>query len=89
MTAGGGAGFVQFNRQTRQLTSDCTPQVPCGPFESSFSNLTFGAQIAGGVEVRVAGGLAIYGQVRLVVPVSDPGGSDVRVTTGLRWGFGG
>ena len=89
MTTGGGAGFVQFTRQSRQLTSECTPQVQCGPFESSVSNLTFGAQIAGGAEVGLAGGVALYGQMRLVVPVSDPGGSDLRVTTGLRWRFGG
>jgi hypothetical protein len=88
ISAGGGAGFVEFSRRTRQLTSECTPPIQCGPFESSFSNFAIGAQIAGGAEARIVGGLAVYGQVRLVVPVSDPGGSDLRVTAGLRWGFG-
>jgi len=57
-------------------------------FESSVSNSSGAAQGVGGAEVRLRAGFALYGQARFVVPMNDPGGSDLRVTTGLRWGFG-
>ena len=89
LLAGGGLGLVQHARRTRQTTGDCSPGVSCGSFESSFSNASAAAQGVGGADVRLSARLAVYGQARFVVPMTDPGGSDLRVTTGLRWGFGG
>ena len=88
ITGGGGAGLLQHRRRTRQDVSGCSPGVSCQSFESTFSNTSFAAQLVGGAEVVLGGGLAVYGQTRVVVPASDPGGSDVRVTAGVRWGFG-
>jgi hypothetical protein len=87
--AGGGLGLVQHARRTRQTTADCSPGVSCGSFETSFSNTSGAVLGVGGADVRLSARLAAYGQARLVVPMTDPGGSDLRVTTGLRWGFGG
>jgi hypothetical protein len=87
-TAGGGVGLLQHDRQTRTTTSGCSPGVTCGSFESAFSSATGSVQAVGGVEVRIAGGIALYGQTRFVVPMTDPGGSDLRVTAGARVGFG-
>lgn len=86
--AGGGLGLVQHERRTRQTTGDCSPGVSCGSFESSFSNTSAAAQGVAGADVRLSARFAAYGQARLVVPTTDPGGSDLRVTTGLRVGFG-
>lgn len=88
VTAGGGVGLLQHRRRTRTLAQDCTPVTLCGSFESGVSNSSGTAQGVGGAEVRLRAGLALYGQARLVVPITDPGGSDLRITTGLRWGFG-
>ena len=84
---GGGIGLLQHHRDTSHVTADCSPGTSCGSFESAFSNVSGSAQAVGGAEVRLAGGLALYGQVRFVVPFADPGGSDLRATTGLRWSF--
>ncbi len=88
VSAGGGGGLLVHERRTRQVSEDCSPTVPCGPFESTFSNASGAAQGVGGVEVELARRLALFGRVRFVVPFSDPGGADLRVTTGLRWAFG-
>ena len=88
ITAGGGIGLLQHDRRMRQDASGCSAGVPCQSFESTFSNTRLAAQLVGGAEVALAGGVAVYGQTRFVVPTSDPGGSDVRMTTGVRWGFG-
>ena len=88
-TAGGGVGLLQHHRTTSSVTTDCSPGVPCGSFESSFSSTSGSAQAVGGAEVRLGGGVALYGQVRFVVPFTDPSGGDLRATTGLRFGFGG
>jgi hypothetical protein len=88
VTAGGGVGLLQHRRRTRTLTEGCAPEMLCGSFESNVSNARGAAQGVGGAEVRLTAGFALYGQARLVVPMHDPGGSDLRITTGLRWGFG-
>jgi hypothetical protein len=88
ITGGGGIGLLQHDRRTRQDVSGCSQGVTCQSFESSFSNTSFAAQAVGGAEVALAGGFAVYGQARFVVPTSDPGGGDIRVTAGVRWGFG-
>jgi hypothetical protein len=89
MNAGGGVGLLQHHRQTTTLTADCSAGVSCGSHESRFSNASGSAQAVGGAEIRLAGGLGLYGQLRFVVPFTDPGGSDLRATAGLRWSFGG
>ncbi|MEO8071272.1 MAG: hypothetical protein ABI652_07705 [Acidobacteriota bacterium] len=88
MTAGGGVGLLEHRRRTRTLLADCSPAVECGTFESTFSSASGSAQGVGGAEVRLSRAAALYGQVRFVVPFIDPGGSDLRVTTGVRIGFG-
>jgi hypothetical protein len=88
MAAGGGVGLLQHLRRTQTVTTDCTPGVTCGSFESTFSNASGSAQAVGGAELRLTRPLALYGDVRFVVPFTDPAGSDLRVTSGLRWGFG-
>jgi hypothetical protein len=87
LTGGGGVGFLQHNRRTETTTEDCSLGASCGTFASSFSNVSGAAQAVGGAEVRMTGTVAIYGQARLIVPMTDPGGSDLRITGGLRWGF--
>lgn len=89
VVAGGGVGLLQHDRQTRTTTGNCSPGVTCGSFESNFSSATGSVQAVGGVEVRLAGRVSIFGQTRFVVPMTDPGGSDLRVTAGARVGFGG
>ena len=88
--AGGGVGLLQHHRQTTAVTTACPPAAACGPFESSISNPAGSVQGVGGAEIRLAGSLALYGLVRFVVPLvpyADPGASDLRAVTGLRWRF--
>lgn len=89
LTAGGGVGLLQHERRTRTLAEGCSPGMLCGSSESTVSNSSGAAQAVGGAELRLEAGFALYGQARFVVPMTDPGGSDLRVTAGLRWGFGG
>lgn len=86
MSGGGGVGLLQHDRRTQTIASDCTPGASCGTFESSTSNVTGAVQGVGGVEARIADGLALFGQARLIVPVRDLGASDFRITAGVRWG---
>ncbi|HEX5216624.1 MAG TPA: hypothetical protein VFV98_14280 [Vicinamibacterales bacterium] len=87
-SGGGGIGFLQYHRQFRQELTECSPQVSCGAHESPFSSSSTTVQGVGGIDVRLVGGLAAYGQVRLTIPVPDPSGGGVRFMTGVRWGFG-
>jgi hypothetical protein len=86
VSGGGGVGVLQHERRTQTTASDCSPGVTCGASESTASNAAGSLQGAGDVEARLAHGVAIFGQARLVVPTSDPAGADVRITAGLRWG---
>jgi hypothetical protein len=88
VNAGGGVGLLQHSRRTRQITGQCSPGVSCGSSESTFSNAVGAAQAVGGAEARLSDGFNVYGQVRFVVPMTDPGGSDFRVTAGVRWSLG-
>lgn len=88
VTGGGGVGALQHGGSTGQALSDCSPGVSCGSFQSEFSNGSGSAQAVGGAEAPLAGELAVYAQVRFTIPMADPGSSDLRVTSGLRWGFG-
>jgi hypothetical protein len=84
VSGGGGVGILQHERRTQTTASDCSPGVTCGASESA-STASGALQGAGDVEARLAHGAAIFGQARLVVPMSDPAGSDMRITAGLRW----
>jgi hypothetical protein len=87
VNAGGGVGLLLHSRRTRQVTSQCSPEVSCGPSDSTFSNGAGEAQAVGGAEVRLSDGFHVYSQVRFVVSMSDPGDSDLRLTAGVRWAF--
>ena len=87
-SGGGGVGFLDYDRQFRQETTECPPQIKCGAYDAPFSGSSMTVQGVGGVDVRLVGGLAVYGQVRLTIPVPDPSGGGVRFMTGVRWGFG-
>jgi hypothetical protein len=86
--AGGGVGLLRHVRRTRTVAERCSGEAACGTFESTVSSAAGTAQAVGGAEIRVAGGLNLYGQMRFVVPMTDLGGSELRVTSGLRWSFG-
>jgi hypothetical protein len=89
VTAGGGVGLLQHRRRTRTVTSGCAAEVSCGTTDASFTNASGTAQAMGGLEVALMSGLAAYGQARLLVNMRDVGGSETRITAGLRWSFGG
>jgi hypothetical protein len=85
VSGGGGVGILQHERRTQTTASDCSPGVTCGASESTASSAAGALQVAGDVEARLAHDIAIFGQARLVVPMSDRAGSDMRITAGLRW----
>lgn len=89
MSAGGGVGLVQHTRRSETRTDECSAGVTCGRFESTFSSATGSIQAAGGVEWRLSRRVAVSGQARFVVPMTDPGSGDLRFTAGLRVGMGG
>jgi hypothetical protein len=86
---GGGVGLLQHQRRSRQTIEDCSASVAdiCGSSESTFSNISGAVQAVGGAEVGIAGPLSAYGQARFIVPITDPGGADLRVTAGIRVGL--
>jgi hypothetical protein len=88
VTAGGGVGLLQFQRRTRIVTSGCSPGALCGTTEYTFTNASGTAQAVAGLEVAIASGLTAYGQARFIANIRDVGGSETRLTAGLRWGFG-
>jgi hypothetical protein len=86
--AGGGVGVLNNKRQTRSLSTGCSPGPVCGDFRSEFSRAMGTAQGVGGIEVRISGGLYAHGNARFIVPLEDAGSMELRLTAGLRWGFG-
>lgn len=89
LAGGGGVGLLQHQRRTRTDATACSGAAPCGSFSSMFSNATGTVQAVGGADVSLSHAVALYAQARFLVPMTDPGGSDLRLTTGLRIGFGG
>jgi hypothetical protein len=89
LVIGGGAGVLQYSRRFQMTVEDCSAGVVdlCGSTASTFSNLSPSLQGVGGADVGVTGALSAYGQLRIVIPVNDPGGSDLRITAGVRWAF--
>lgn len=86
---GGGVGLLQHNRRVRQTIEDCSPSVAssCGSTENTFSNISGSVQGVGGADIGITGPLSAYGQARLTVPTSDPAGTDLRVSAGIRVGW--
>lgn len=84
---GGGAGILNHERQTRSLSTGCTGGAVCGDFRSEFSRGMGTGQGVGGIEARIAGGLYAQANGRFIVPFDDPGGMELRLTVGGRWGF--
>jgi hypothetical protein len=86
---GGGVGLLQHQRRSRQTIEDCSASVAdiCGSSETTFSNMAGAVQAVGGADVVIAGPVAAYGQMRFTVPMTDPGGADLRVTAGIRVGL--
>jgi hypothetical protein len=89
VAGGGGVGLLQLNRRTRTITTGCSPEVSCGASTSAFTNAAPTTQVLGGVEVTLGGGVAVHGQARFIVNLRDVGGSETRLTAGVRWRFGG
>lgn len=88
VSGGGGVGLLQHQRRTHSDATGCSRAASCGSLASTFSNATGTAQAVGGADFRLSPTVALYAQARFLVPLTDPGGSDVRLTTGLRLGFG-
>jgi len=89
VAAGGGVGLLRHLRPVVTVAENCSGAATCGTFHSDVSAATATAQAVGGVEVWLTRVVGLYGQARFVVPLTDPGGSDLRLTTGVRLGFGG
>ena len=87
VSGGGGVGLLQFARRTETTTTDCSPGIMCGVSGSSTSRISGSVQAVGGVDVSLTTRVALYGQGRFLVPLTDPGGSDLRVTAGVRVGL--
>jgi hypothetical protein len=85
VNAGGGIGLLQHQRRTQAITSNCSAGVPCGSSAWDFSRTAGTAQAVGGLEVGLGGGFAAQGHARFIVAMTDPGGSELRVTAGVRW----
>jgi len=88
VTAGGGVGLLRHLRTVTTVAENCSGAATCGTFHSDVSSTTASAQAVGGMDVDVARFIAVYGQARFVVPLTDPGGSDLRVTAGVRLTLG-
>lgn len=88
VNGGGGGGLMTHERSTRSVTEGCSPQVSCGESHFAFSSISAAFQAVGGTDLQLSRQVALYGQVRLLVPMRDAGSSDVRLTTGVRVGFG-
>ena len=84
--AGGGPAMMIFRSDYVQRLNGCEPSnaASCGTFETHRTNGTFAVHFGGGVDVRLASRLTTFGQVRVGVPVEDPGSGHVAVSVGLR-----
>jgi hypothetical protein len=87
LAAGGGVGLLQHVRQSTSTLEGCPASVTCGRFASQMSSASGTVQAVGGADLRITAGASIYGQGRFIVPLVDPGGTEFRLTGGLRWYF--
>ena len=88
IVGGGGVGLVQHRRSTFTIAEGCAAGVACGEHESVFSNASAAVQGVGGMEVGATGPVALSATARLVVPLRDPAGMDLRFTAGIRLRLG-
>jgi hypothetical protein len=82
----GGAGVGMFYRR-RHYEQSATSGFAA--FTRTSSRATLGGELVGGVDVRVARRLKIFGEVRFdVQSFQDPGASSIRVLGGVRMPIG-
>jgi hypothetical protein len=86
---GGGAALLQHKRVFSQTLTGCNLPAPstCQDVENTFSSGDAAFLGAGGLDVRLASHVSIYGAVRLTIPSKDVGSSEVRVVVGARVGL--
>jgi hypothetical protein len=86
LAAGGGPAMMIFRSDYVQRLSGCDAAVAasCGTYETHRTNGTFAVQFGGAVDVRLAPRLTTFGQVRVGVPIEDPGSGQVAATVGVR-----
>jgi hypothetical protein len=85
---GGGVGLLQHDRRFRQTIEGCSAGVAnlCGSTENTFHNISGSVQGVGGADVVITGPFSAYGLARFTVPMTDPGGAELRLIGGIRWG---
>ena len=86
LAAGGGPAMMIFRRDYVQRLSDCDAAIAasCGTFETHRTNGTFAVQFGGALDIRLLPRLTAFGQVRVGVPMVDPGSGHVAATVGVR-----
>ena len=83
---GGGPALMIFRSDYVQRVSGCEPSsaASCGTFATHRTTGTFAVHFGGGVDVRLAPRLTTFGQIRVGVPIDDPGSGHVAATVGVR-----
>lgn len=84
VAGGSGPAVMIFRSDYAQRFSGCDPVTACSNSEVHYTNGTFAVQLDGSVDVRLASRLTTFGQVRVGVPIEDPGSGHVAATVGLR-----
>lgn len=87
LSGGGGVGLLRYHRRFRQTIDDCSgSQVnACGTYETTHANISTSIQGSGSVDVSLTRSFSLYGVGRLTVPMTDPGGTELRILAGIRW----
>jgi hypothetical protein len=83
-TGGGGVSYLRYSREFSQEMAECEPASLCRDSSSRFASNRFATQAEGGVDVALGASFALMGQVRLVIPVQDPGSGHVGMVGGVR-----
>jgi hypothetical protein len=85
VAGGGGPALMIFRSEYAQRFGGCTPVTLCSDYENHRSNGTFAVQLAGSVDVRLAGRVTTFGQFRAGIPTDDPGSGHYAVSVGFRF----
>jgi hypothetical protein len=83
VAGGGGPALMGIRRDYAQRYAGCEPAV-CRDFENHRRNDTFAVSVVGGVDVRLASRLSVFGQTRAAIPTEDPGSGHIAFTGGVR-----
>ena len=85
---GGGVGLLEYNRRHRTTIADCSPSVidTCGTVETTHTRLSGSIQGSGGADIALTAAFSAYAQARFTIPTTDPGGAELRLVGGIRWG---